>query len=103
VRLQCAAGEAYQPCVCAFPILPHRRDSIPRDFGIHLWLAGALGLRGDLDEARAEIAEAIKLKPEVHSLSALRAYFPWITNPPYWALREKTVNVGLRRAGFPDE
>jgi hypothetical protein len=28
---------------------------------------------------------------------------PWITNPPYWALREKTVNVGLRRAGFPDE
>jgi hypothetical protein len=33
----------------------------------------------------------------------LRASAPWITNPPYWALREKTLNVGLRGAGFPDE
>jgi len=24
-------------------------------------------------------------------------------NARYWALREKTVNVGLRRAGIPDE
>jgi len=32
-----------------------------------------------------------------------RAATPWITYPPYWALREKTVNVGLRRAGFPEE
>ena len=75
----------------------------PRAFGIHLNLAGALGLRGDLDEARAEVAEALKLKPEVNSLAALRAHFPWITNPPLWALRETTVNVGLRRAGFLDE
>jgi hypothetical protein len=66
-------------------------------------LAGALGLRGDLGEAKAEIAEAIKLEPEVNSLAALRAYYPWITSPPLWALREKTVNVGLRRAGFPDK
>ena len=87
----------------AIELLSKAHAANPRDFGVHLWLAGALGLRGDLDEARAEIAEAIKLKPEVHSLAALRAYFPWITNPPYWALREKTVNVGLRRAGFPDE
>jgi adenylate cyclase len=28
---------------------------------------------------------------------------PWITNPQHWALRDKTLNVGLRRAGFPDE
>jgi hypothetical protein len=28
---------------------------------------------------------------------------PWITNPEYRALREKTLNVGLRRAGFPEE
>jgi len=26
-----------------------------------------------------------------------------LANPPYWALQEKTLNVGLRRAGFPDE
>ena len=43
------------------------------------------------------------LEPEVNSLAAWRAYAPWIANPPYWALREKTVNVGLRRAGFSDE
>jgi hypothetical protein len=59
--------------------------------------------RGDLDEAKAEIAEAIKLDPKVNSLAALSASAPWITNPPLWALRQKTVNVGLRRAGFPDE
>jgi hypothetical protein len=75
----------------------------PRASGPHLGLAGALGLRGDLGEAKAEIAEAIKLDPRFNSLAALRAYYPWITNPPLWALREKTVNDGLRRAGFPDE
>jgi adenylate cyclase len=84
-------------------LLRKARAATSRFFGIHLSLAGALGLRGDIDEARAEIAEAIKLNPEVNSLAALRASAPWITNPPYWALREKTVDVGLRRAGFPDE
>jgi TolB-like protein/class 3 adenylate cyclase/Flp pilus assembly protein TadD len=87
----------------AIELLRQGRAANPRSFGIHLSLAGALGLRGDLEEARAEIAEAIKLEPQVDSLAALRAYYPWITSPPLWALREKTVNVGLRRAGFPDE
>jgi adenylate cyclase len=87
----------------AIELLRKARAANPRAFGTHLSLAGALGLRGDLDEAKAEVAEAIKLKPEVNSLAALRAYFPWNTNPPLWALGEKTVNVGLRRAGFPDE
>jgi adenylate cyclase len=62
-----------------------------------------LVFEADIDEARAEIAEAIKLNPKVNSLATFRASAPWITNPPYWALREKTANVGLRRAGFPDE
>jgi tetratricopeptide (TPR) repeat protein len=66
-------------------------------------LAGALGFRGDLDEARAALADAIKLKPEINSEARLRAFYSWATNPQYWALREKTLNVGLRRAGFPDE
>ena len=60
-------------------------------------------MRGDLDEARGALTEAPKLKPEINSLAGLRAYQPWMSNPPYWALREKTINVGLRRAGFPDE
>jgi adenylate cyclase len=87
----------------AIELLRKARAADPRPFGLHLILAGALGLRGDLDEARAEVTEANKLKPEVNSLAAWRAYAPWITSPPLWALREKTVNVGLRRAGFPDE
>jgi TolB-like protein/Tfp pilus assembly protein PilF len=87
----------------AIEFLRKARAADPRASGIRLSLAGALGLRGEIDEARAEIAEAIKLNPEVNSLATWRASAPWITNPPYWALREKTVNVGLRRAGFPEE
>jgi TolB-like protein/class 3 adenylate cyclase len=73
----------------------------PRMGSIHLFLAGALGLRGDLDEARAELAESLRLKPDINSFAAQRAAFPANTNPEYWALAEKTVNLGLRRAGFP--
>jgi tetratricopeptide (TPR) repeat protein len=75
----------------------------PRLWFWHLWLAGVFGLSGDLDEARAALAEAIKLKPEVDSLARLRAHFPEYGNPLHWALCEKTLNIGLRRAGFPDE
>ena len=79
------------------------RAASPRAYYLHLNLAGALGLRGDLDEARAALAEALRLKPEVNSLARYRAVTPWITNPQHWALRDKTLNVGLRLAGFPDE
>jgi hypothetical protein len=67
-----------------------------------MWLVGALALNGDLDAARAELTEASRLKPEIHSQAGWRAYQPWIAIRPYRALREKTLNVGLRRAGFPD-
>jgi hypothetical protein len=43
------------------------------------------------------------LKPKINSFARLREYQPWITNPVYWALREKTVNVGLRRTGFSEK
>jgi TolB-like protein/Flp pilus assembly protein TadD len=71
----------------------------------HLWLAGALGFRGDLDEARAEAAEATKLKPEVNSVARWRAGFvdTGFGNVQFQALLEKTVFIGIRRAGFPDE
>jgi hypothetical protein len=62
-----------------------------------------LGLRGHLDEARAALDAALKLKPDVNSLAQLRAYRPWITNPPFWALLEKTINIGLCSIGFPEE
>ena len=87
----------------AIDLLRKARAGNPRLPVVHFYLAGALGLRGDLDEARAALSDALKLKPEVNSLARFRAYRPWITNPPFWALLEKTINVGLRRAGFPDE
>jgi adenylate cyclase len=79
------------------------RAADPRDWDVRLWLAGALGLKGDLDGARAELAEATRLKPEIDSLVRWGAYEPWITNPEYRALREKTLHLGLRRAGFPEK
>jgi hypothetical protein len=68
-------------------------------------VAGALGLNGDIEEAQAEIAEALKLKPEVNSVARWRAIGAkmGISDPRFQALMEKTVYVGLRRAGFPDE
>jgi adenylate cyclase len=87
----------------ATDLLRKSRAANPRLWYVHLRLAGALGLRGDLDEARAAVAEAIKLKPDVNSLARLRAYRPFETNPQFMALAQNTLYVGLRRAGFADE
>jgi hypothetical protein len=73
---------------------------------IHMTLAAAPGFRGDVEEARASLNESLQLKPEMRSMAQLAAYLanrPWTTNPRYQALLEKTVHVGLRRAGVPEE
>jgi adenylate cyclase len=87
----------------AIGLLRKARAANPRFWWPHIWLAGAVGLKGDLDEARIELAEALKLKPNLNSLAAWRADRPWEANPQLIALAEKTLYVGLRRAGFPDE
>jgi adenylate cyclase len=87
----------------AIDLLKKARAANPRAYYIHLWLAGALGLKGDLDEAKAALAESLKLNPERNSFATQRANVPWAAYPPHWALREKTLNVGLRRIGFPEE
>jgi adenylate cyclase len=86
----------------AIDLLRKAQAANPRLYYVQLRLAAALGLKGHLDEARAVLAEAIKLNPEVNSLARWRACRPE-GNAQYWALAEKTLNVGLRRAGFPDE
>jgi len=68
-----------------------------------LHLAGALGLKGDLNEARAALALSIRLEPEIKSLAQWRSSRRYLNNPQYEALLEKTFNIGLRRIGFPDE
>ena len=75
----------------------------PQFWPFHLYLAGALGLRGDLDEARAELSRSLRLNSDISSFARQRAAFPFVTGPDYLVLAEKTINLGLRRAGFPDE
>jgi tetratricopeptide (TPR) repeat protein len=87
----------------AIEFLSKSRAANPRFWVTHLWLAGALGLRGDLDEAKVALAEGIKLKPEINSMARWNTYAPWLSNPQYLALRAKTVDIGLRRAGMPEE
>jgi hypothetical protein len=69
----------------------------------YLYLAGAYGLKGDLDRARSALAESVRLKPAIKSIARMRAENPWLRNQQYWALQEKTLNLGLRRAGLPDQ
>jgi tetratricopeptide (TPR) repeat protein len=85
----------------AIDLLRKARAANPRLYYLHLHLAGALGLKGDLDEARSALAEGIKLKPEINSLVEWRAQFPW-GNLEYWTIIEKTVAAGLRRVGLPE-
>jgi tetratricopeptide (TPR) repeat protein len=87
----------------ATDLLRRGRAANPRYWYIHFWLAGALGLKGDLDEARAALVKALELKPEVGSLAQYQVQHPWETDPEYLALRAKTLDVGLRSIGFPDE
>ena len=53
----------------AIAFLRSARTELPRNWSHHGFLAGALGLKGDIDEAHAEIAEMLKLKPEVNSVA----------------------------------
>ena len=74
----------------------------PQLFFPYLSLAGALGLSNRLHEAETAIANALKLNPEVNTISRMRRQWPW-GNPDYWDRLDNTVETGLRRAGFPDE
>jgi adenylate cyclase len=69
-----------------------------------LYLAAALGLKGDADGERTALDEFLKLKPEMNSLAKMRANFPAsYGNPEFVAVAEKTVDLGLRRAGLPED
>jgi hypothetical protein len=78
------------------------RGLAPGVWFVHSGLAGALGLRGDIDEAKIEIAEMLKLKPELDSIARFRA-FQGRFGRRYSALLDRTICAGLRRAGFPEE
>jgi adenylate cyclase len=81
------------------------RNANPRVWNSPFALAGALGLKGDLDAAKAALAESLKLKPEVNSMAQWYAYVPFASktnSPQFWARQDKTFGEGMRRIGFPE-
>ena len=81
------------------------RTANPRNWYFSYGLAGALALTGDLDAAKAALAESLKLKPEVNSFAQWYAWLPWTSKdnaPRFWVLQDKTLDEGLRRVGFPE-
>lgn len=86
----------------AIAMLERARSSSPRLWYIHLDLAAAYGLAQRLDEAKRALAEHLRLRPEFHSLAAIEAAMPQFSDPAFAALRKRTFDVGVRRAGMPD-
>jgi TolB-like protein/class 3 adenylate cyclase/Tfp pilus assembly protein PilF len=74
----------------------------PRIWYVHYALAGALGLKGDVEGAKASLADLQKTKPEINSIANSYVYAPFLAYPSYRALIDKTINEGLRRVGFPE-
>jgi adenylate cyclase len=90
----------------AIDLFIRARTANSRIWNFPFALAGALGLKGDLDGGKAALAESLKIKPEVNSLAQWYAVLPWTSKdnaPQFWALQDKTLNEGLRRIGFPEE
>jgi adenylate cyclase len=79
------------------------RAANPRLYFTHMNLAAALSLNGEVEEARAALAEAIKIRPKFSSLSRFRRALPWTRHPRYMALTENTFEAGLLKAGMPAE
>ena len=53
-------------------------------------------------EARTELAQMVKLTPEMNSAARIRGREPY-RNPQFTALHDRTIIQGLRNAGFPEE
>jgi adenylate cyclase len=69
-----------------------------------LSLAGALGLKGDIDDAKAALAEAQKREPEKYSsMAKLLASTSKIGTPKFLAMHKKTFDAGLLRSGMPED
>lgn len=83
--------------------LTKARAANPHIYYIDLDLAAALALKGDLAGAKNALAESLKLKPEINSMGRQRARWAYTNNPAYRALAEKTIDVGLRLAGMPED
>src|SRR6516162_3970411 len=69
----------------AIDLLQTARAAKSRWWVPYFYLAGAYGLKGDLDRARSALGESLRLKPALRSVARMRAENPWLSNPQYWA------------------
>ncbi|HET6170919.1 MAG TPA: tetratricopeptide repeat protein, partial [Terracidiphilus sp.] len=79
----------------AIACLRKGRAGNPRLYYIHLILAAALGLKGELDEAAAALRQAIEIQ------GSFSGIYTRYGTPRFQALCENTVTLGLRLAGLP--
>jgi adenylate cyclase len=83
--------------------LTRARAANPRIYYIDLDLAAALALNDDIAGAHDALAESLRLKPQINSMKRQLARWAYTNNPAYRALAEKTIDVGLRKAGMPED
>jgi hypothetical protein len=90
----------------AITYLRRSRSENPRFLALAFNLTAALALNGNLNEAKHEWSEWLKYRPEANSMMQVAAYFEplgyWAPSPEYVALRQKTIDVGLRLGGVPE-
>ena len=88
----------------AIDFLQKARAANAQLLGLYLFFAAAYGLKGDIDEAKTNLDQTLKQKPEWNSLAQIHKVSQMGSpSPQFVALREKTLDVGLRRAGMPDK
>jgi adenylate cyclase len=88
----------------AIPWLEKARRADLRNANPHWGLACAYGLKGELDRAAAELAEAQRLTPSGRYSTIARVRANGNLNSP--AIRDRFEGiflVGLRKAGLPEE
>jgi len=69
---------------------------------VHAYLAAAYALKGDVERARPELAEAQRLRKMYSSLAKVEKS-AWFDEPKIRALAEATYFKGLRQAGISEE
>jgi TolB-like protein/class 3 adenylate cyclase/Tfp pilus assembly protein PilF len=85
--------------------LEKARSAMPKIPYVHDVLASAYALKGETEDAAAELAEARRLVSDdrYSSIARLKAGRGYLGVPKISALHEATYFVGLRKAGMPEE
>jgi tetratricopeptide (TPR) repeat protein len=89
----------------AISVLERSRTLMPEHPAPHLYLASAYGLKGEIEQAAAELAEARRLGGEgrLSNLAKMKSEGYVGVVPSVRALLDATYFAGLRKAGIPEE